>query len=384
MALLSVPMVSLYLGYVIGQTGGPPTQPLEGQVFVQQTSSLNKSARWTRRLAADTDGGLGSRMFMFASLYGIALWNYMLPIMPDDSYLSSVFPYLEIETTDAHAPPELIPVFHERHAHRYDHRSSRLNYHQNIRLEGRYQSWKYFDHAKDKLKQQFVFSPSIDREANSFMTKAKEKFADPWQNVVFVSIHVRRGDLLEKHNKHLGYNVAPASYIQNAMEHFLSKYQNVIFIVSSDDRRWTMGHITSGGLGVMHSLQGPASLDLAILSKCNHSILTVGAFGWWGAWLAGGETVYYRRFPVKGSLVDAHFRSEDFYYPNWIGMQWSLVLHQTTSCYTLFLFNRLHHFVSHRRLTHQCLDKRADILRMRFHWLTRSCEIYIWQIKYFH
>ena len=32
-------------------------------------------------------------------------------------------------------------------------------------------------------------------------------------------------------------------------------------------------------------------MDLALLSSADHSILTYGTFGMWGAMLAGGETV---------------------------------------------------------------------------------------------
>ena len=35
-----------------------------------------------------------------------------------------------------------------------------------------------------------------------------------------------------------------------------------------------------------------AKEDLALASSCNHSIIDVGSYGFWGAYLAGGETIY--------------------------------------------------------------------------------------------
>ena len=33
--------------------------------------------------------------------------------------------------------------------------------------------------------------------------------------------------------------------------------------------------------------------DMALLSLCEHTVVSVGSFGWWSAWLANGVTVYY-------------------------------------------------------------------------------------------
>nr|XP_027226115.1 galactoside 2-alpha-L-fucosyltransferase 2-like [Penaeus vannamei] len=32
--------------------------------------------------------------------------------------------------------------------------------------------------------------------------------------------------------------------------------------------------------------------DMALLSSCNHSIVTMGSYGFWTGYLAGGEVVY--------------------------------------------------------------------------------------------
>jgi len=47
-------------------------------------------------------------------------------------------------------------------------------------------------------------------------------------------------------------------------------------------------------------------LDLAILSACNHTIIYTGTFIWWAAFLAGGESIYYRY--VARSEICVHLR----------------------------------------------------------------------------
>ena len=57
-----------------------------------------------------------------------------------------------------------------------------------------------------------------------------------------------------------------------------------------------------------------------LLTQCNHSIITVGTFGWWSAWVAGGKVIYYDQPVRPGSRVGADFTPEDYFWPAWIGM----------------------------------------------------------------
>nr|XP_026261991.1 ras-interacting protein 1 [Urocitellus parryii] len=51
------------------------------------------------------------------------------------------------------------------------------------------------------------------------------------------------------------------------------------------------------------SLHGPrnAGKDLALLTQCNHTTVTVGTFGFWAAYLAGGDTAYFTNFALPDS-----------------------------------------------------------------------------------
>jgi len=61
------------------------------------------------------------------------------------------------------------------------------------------------------------------------------------------------------------------------------------------------------------------------LSACNDVIMSTGTYGWWAGWLAAGKTVYYRRWPRRGSPLDAAFNRRDFFPSHWIALWWSLV-----------------------------------------------------------
>jgi len=65
------------------------------------------------------------------------------------------------------------------------------------------------------------------------------------------------------------------------------------------------------------STQDPIT-DMAILTMCQHTIITVGTFGWWAAWLTNGTTVYYKDWPHRGSLLAAANSHADYFPPHWI------------------------------------------------------------------
>ena len=132
-------------------------------------------------------------------------------------------------------------------------------------------------------------------------------------------IHVRRADYVWPSNKDQGYTVADAKYIETAMQYFTTKYHNVIFVVCSDDIQWCQKNVQSSTHLVVYSpfSNNSSSLDLCTLAKCNHTITTVGTFSWWAGNLAGGETIYYKDFPRRGSALARSFKPGDYYLPQW-------------------------------------------------------------------
>jgi hypothetical protein len=52
--------------------------------------------------------------------------------------------------------------------------------------------------------------------------------------------------------------------------------------------------------------------DLATLALCEHTIVTAGSYGWWAAWLAGGNVVHDLQYPVASQQCD-----RQDYFPPW-------------------------------------------------------------------
>ena len=280
---------------------------------------LNTSFRNTHHITVDFNGGLGNLMFMYASMYGIARINGLIPLIQEYHYISTIFPELWADVVRDVHPGRKWPKFRERNSNSFDKRVFELNFLKDIELEGFYQSWRYFEHSKEAIKRQFSFSTDVQQSCETFLKEAYKSYLSQFKkrNVVFVGVHIRRGDFMDSYNVDKGYVVAPSGYIRKSMDYFNGKYKNVIFIVCSDDQKWSRANVGSRKNLVVFSPYGSAAMDMCLLSKCNHTVMTVGTFGWWGAWLAGGETIYYKDFPQRGSQISNGFVPSDYFYPEW-------------------------------------------------------------------
>ncbi len=82
--------------------------------------------------------------------------------------------------------------------------------------------------------------------------------------------------MLSKGAHNLGFRSAPDYYINLAMDFYRSKYSNPQFIICTDDRKWVQQHINWKRRDI-HLIQTDSAVgDMALLSQCNHSIMTVG------------------------------------------------------------------------------------------------------------
>ncbi|KAK2145418.1 hypothetical protein NP493_3948g00016 [Ridgeia piscesae] len=82
-----------------------------------------------------------------------------------------------------------------------------------------------------------------------------------------------------------------------------------------DDIAWCREHVR--GESVVYSEGNSPVTDLAILSSCDHVIMSTGSFSWWAAWLAGGMAVYYDDWPRPMSQLEYFVTKSDYFYPTW-------------------------------------------------------------------
>lgn len=254
-------------------------------------------------------GRLGNQMFEVAALIGTAIRHNYTPFVSTGHRINNVFDIKYAQNIDM----TNTAVMDEDRAGAYTSRVESLSHDKNWTLHGYFQSWKYFNHCRNEIVSVFNFKPNIKRIAVEVLKTINAKGRP------LVGVHVRRTDMATSRENHRGYNVATPEYVAKALSYFRNHTSSPMFVIVSDDRSWSTTH--ANGPDVVYAGTGNPETDLAILSLCNHSIITSGTFGWWGAYLSGGKTVYFSNYPGRGSWLSTLYDPVDYYLPDWIGME---------------------------------------------------------------
>ena len=287
------------------------------------TSSLHRS------LVLRSGGRMGNVMFQAAALYGIARCQGLFPRISSDIDLVTIFPrlpdYTELLNIRALDDMGRLVGLKEEQAGKFSPNLMQRPVKQNTHYQlcCYLQSYKYFSGLEADILQMFQLNPRIQQESAQFLDLVQQKMRiqldlGPNVTITYVGMHVRRGEGSDHYNPTKGYQYPKVSYYRRAMDWFRTRYQNVVFIVCSDDRRWVQAHIVS--TDVYYCMSDYDYLDLATLTRCNHTIMSIGTFGWWAGFLAQGQVVYYRDFIKPGSDSEHRIINADRFLPHWTAL----------------------------------------------------------------
>lgn len=148
-----------------------------------------------------------------------------------------------------------------------------------VYLEGYWQSEKYFKDIEKIIRADFLFPP-IQGECNRKMAEhIKEKQS--------VSLHIRRGDYLEKKYAPMHGNICNRQYYQNAIAYIREHVEYPVFYVFTDDVQWaSKQYKNQDDFIIVDENSGDQSFrDMQLMSMCKHHIIANSSFSWWGAWL---------------------------------------------------------------------------------------------------
>jgi galactoside 2-L-fucosyltransferase 1/2 len=137
-----------------------------------------------------------------------------------------------------------------------------------------------------EIRQMFQFKEHITDKSQKLLHSASRGV----KNITYVGVHVRRTDYIQYIKR---FNASPVNpdYFLRHMNVFRNKYQQVMFVVVSDDPKWCERELRGDDVVVIKT--NSAVQDLAIMAACNHSIIDYGTYGVFGAILAGGDTFIY-------------------------------------------------------------------------------------------
>ena len=145
-----------------------------------------------------------------------------------------------------------------------------------------------------KQKSHLYLLKQLQTFKTSLKTKGQTSILRGTADIQFVGVHVRRADYLIIQ----GYKAPDSSYFKKAMNYFQTKYfGQVLFIVSTDDLNWCHKNIKGPNvIFTQDSGQKSREEDFSIQVSCNHSIISIGTFGWWIAFLSTGEVFFFKEW----------------------------------------------------------------------------------------
>lgn len=142
-------------------------------------------------------------------------------------------------------------------------------------ITGYFQCEAYFSHIREDLRQAFTPRAATVRQRVAEALAQLRARATP-----LVAVHVRRGDYVQPGGKSLA--IAPDRILAA-----MARFQNVTFLVFSDDVEWCQHNIVGGSV-LMSPLATPIE-DFWAMLCCDHFIIANSTFSWWAAWLSGAE-----------------------------------------------------------------------------------------------
>ncbi|KAI0224444.1 Galactoside 2-alpha-L-fucosyltransferase 1, partial [Lamellibrachia satsuma] len=138
---------------------------------------------------------------------------------------------------------------------------------------------------RDLVQNHFLFREAVQQEADNFLRRSMAKFNISPSEGAAIAVHIRRTDLVRRRIKEGRSNSIPGkAYFSHAIA-FFNRFLNnkTMFVVCSDDVDWSKENFVTERPTVF-SVGRNADIDFAILSRCNHSIITIGTFGQWSAY----------------------------------------------------------------------------------------------------
>lgn len=290
--------------------------------FTSDVQFKTESPRERRYICQTFLGRLGNHIFQYASVYAISRIIHATVILGKNDDLVQ---YFEVPSAEIWENRDICNTFVKKNSIYccvFDETFMHLNKSFNYTIGEYLQSWKYFRHVFKEVRKELTVKRTIMNTVDKIISNYTSWYTlRNSSKAILVGVHIRRGDLVtDKMYNESGVVAAPDQYIRDAIDYFIERFLNIVFIVCSDDMEYAKQIMSYKNITVEYVHITPIQ-DLAVLSSCDHVITTVGTFGWWAGFLSGGTVLYYK-YPIReGSKVKKEYNFDDFFPDDWVGLE---------------------------------------------------------------
>ncbi|MDO4302511.1 MAG: alpha-1,2-fucosyltransferase [Bacillota bacterium] len=170
-------------------------------------------------------------------------------------------------------------------------------------LKGAFQSEKYFEDIKDEVRSTYQFPELEELHLPQKHYNSTKGYLDRIEGCEAVALHMYRGD--SRNNEELYDGICTEKYYEGAVRYIQERYPQAIFFIFSNEPKWVKGWVISlmksqieEGMSrqeiknlenrfvmVETNSEYTGYLDMFLMSRCRHNIISNSSFSWWGAWL---------------------------------------------------------------------------------------------------
>lgn len=250
-------------------------------------------------------GGLGNQMFEIATAASLAKDNNATIIINPDEHIlpnqgNNVNSYVENIFSRIMMDSSIIPNYiYSQPISSYE----KIKYAPNLKLNGHFQSWKYFDHNKIYIRKLFSPTTSIQKKLNDEFKWLED----------YTAIQVRRGDYIKFPDHH---PLLPVEYFINAVESANPER----LIIFSDDYTWCHKNLQFKNISCEYRLEHDSDyMELYMMSLCKNLIISNSSFGWWAAYLNThpNKKIYAPLQWFGSAIISSGFNIDDLLIPDW-------------------------------------------------------------------
>lgn len=265
------------------------------------------------------NGRLGNQIWQLASMIGISEKTGFTLVLPEKNTIqyqihtlrnnvkfSAYFELnhlFDLRKNIIFGTPE-IDVLHYINEGTYHFNSDLFCVPNKTSITGYLQSYKYFEHCENKVKEVLTIRPEIINSSRIYLPKTDKEL---------VAIHIRRGDVATPNPYHFFIGM---QYINKAMELFNSN--DFHFVLCSDDPQWCREQFKGDNFTIIDT--NNHYLDFSILSLCDHFIISNSSFSWWAAYLGKAKNKMVVAPKNWYGPAYSNLDTSTMYYKEWIIM----------------------------------------------------------------
>jgi galactoside 2-L-fucosyltransferase 1/2 len=251
------------------------------RLFLKVNYTVSVREKYCTVIVRNPLGRLGNVLFEFATAYGLSL-DHSCHLYIGPNFIKKLRLYFKINLTNLLTESELNHILSIKQIYNHCTYFPKLfhpNKSENIELVGYWQVHKYFVNHMNEIRHQLQFKNTILNQAKNFI---KTNISSTISNLV--GIHIRRGDFIGQRK------ISSDKFIFDAMTYYKTKYHSVNFIFVSDDKLYCRNVFGKRNDTFFTPNSFTPAMDMAILTLCDHIIITVGTYGWWAGFLLHNRT----------------------------------------------------------------------------------------------